>query len=453
MGIATTLPAQTVRFSFNGGSLATTGNIDVVLTPTTTPLTVANFLSYLNAGAYNNSIIHRSVPAFVIQAGGYQLINGAVSTTSQNAPITNEFSVSNTKGTIAMAQSSSPTGTPTAANSATNQWFFNTVNNASSLDSQDFVVFGSITAQTGSPNGLALMTALNQLPVFTEVLPGLSSVGDFTDIPLINGYIDGNTIVPDNFVLVTSVVVLPVPIQTGVLNSASAAAAIQNGIAPGELLTIYGRDSYASLGPSTGVSFSSNTNPLSSTLGNTQVFFNNIAGTMLYSSSGQVNVVAPYEIAGASEVTVVVEYNGVQSAPLVYRPVPVAPGIFTINGDAAIVRYGDNAIINTSTPASPGDILQLFGEGAGVSSPALGDGMIVGSTLPYPAATTTLLIDGTTVVQPTYAGGAPGDVNGVLQVNFVVPQGLKPGSHQLQLQMVSGGTTYTSPTGVNLQTK
>jgi uncharacterized protein (TIGR03437 family) len=68
-------------------------------------------------------------------------------------------------------------------------------------------------------------------------------------------------------------------------------------------------------------------------------------------------------------------------------------------------------------------------------------------------AATTLLIDQTTVVQPTYAGGAPGDVNGVLQVNFVVPQGLAPGSHQLQLQMVSGGTTYTSPLGVNLQTK
>ncbi len=360
-----------------------------------------------------------------------------------------------------MAQSSCSTCTVTPANSATSEWFFNTGTpgnngtasaNATSLNSQQFTVFGSITAQTGSPNGLALMTAINNLPLFTETLPGLSADGSFTDIPLVNGYIDGATIMPDNFVLVSSVVVLPVPSQLGVLNAASSATALTTGIAPGELLTIYGSNSLASLGPATGVSF--NSSPVSTMLGNTQVLFNNIPGPMLYSASGQVNVVVPYGIfnANPAEVTVVVQYNGVQSEPLVYRPVPVAPGIFTISGDAAIVRYGDNLVINASHPASPGNILQLFGEGAGVASPALGDGTIVGTNLPYPAAATTLMIDGTTVVQPTYAGGAPGDVNGVLQVNFVVPQ-LSPGPHQIQLQMVSGGTTYTSPTGVNLQTK
>ena len=44
-------------------------------------MTVANFINYVNQGAYVNSIIHRSVPGFVIQGGGYQLQNGNVITT------------------------------------------------------------------------------------------------------------------------------------------------------------------------------------------------------------------------------------------------------------------------------------------------------------------------------------------------------------------------------------
>jgi uncharacterized protein (TIGR03437 family) len=60
-----------------------------------------------------------------------------------------------------------------------------------------------------------------------------------------------------------------------------------------------------------------------------------------------------------------------------------------------------------------------------------------------------LLIDGNPV--PTaYFGGAPGLVNGVLQVNFTVPT-LNPGSHQIQLQV--GSPARTSPMGVTLQTK
>ncbi len=68
-GFLFTLQAQTVRFAINEGGTAA-GNIDVTLRPDVAPMTVANFLSYVNAGAYNNTIIHRSVPNFVIQAGG-----------------------------------------------------------------------------------------------------------------------------------------------------------------------------------------------------------------------------------------------------------------------------------------------------------------------------------------------------------------------------------------------
>ena len=44
------------------------GAINVTLFPGDAPINVANFLSYVNSGAYNNSFIHRSVPSFIIQA-------------------------------------------------------------------------------------------------------------------------------------------------------------------------------------------------------------------------------------------------------------------------------------------------------------------------------------------------------------------------------------------------
>ena len=63
----------TVRFHTN------LGDIDVTLLTTVAPRTVANFLGYVNRGAFNNSIFHRSVPGFVIQGGGYQWQNRSFS--------------------------------------------------------------------------------------------------------------------------------------------------------------------------------------------------------------------------------------------------------------------------------------------------------------------------------------------------------------------------------------
>src|SRR5438270_8021434 len=47
------------------------GNVFINLFDTRTPLTVANFLNYINSGRYNGTIIHRSIPGFVVQGGGF----------------------------------------------------------------------------------------------------------------------------------------------------------------------------------------------------------------------------------------------------------------------------------------------------------------------------------------------------------------------------------------------
>jgi uncharacterized protein (TIGR03437 family) len=82
------------------------------------------------------------------------------------------------------------------------------------------------------------------------------------------------------------------------------------------------------------------------------------------------------------------------------------------------------------------------------------DGTVVTTKLPVPATPLTVLIDGQALSSSNilYSGGAPDLINGVLQVNFTVPQ-LNPGSHQIQLQSGSGASARTSPMGVTLQTK
>src|SRR5579864_3581497 len=92
LSVPLVLPGQTVRFETN------LGNIDVQLLPNDAPKTVANFLVYLEANDYAGSFIHRSVPGFVFQGGGYQWsdTNGPVAI-AQKAPVVNEFKVSNTR--------------------------------------------------------------------------------------------------------------------------------------------------------------------------------------------------------------------------------------------------------------------------------------------------------------------------------------------------------------------
>ena len=108
------------------------GPFEVNLYDQNTPATVANFLAYVNSGAYNNVVIHRAVNGFVAQGGGFtyqgsQTFGNVV----QNAAVVNEPKYSNVRGTIAMAKLSGN------SNSATNQWFINLGDNSSNLDAQN----------------------------------------------------------------------------------------------------------------------------------------------------------------------------------------------------------------------------------------------------------------------------------------------------------------------------
>ena len=148
------------------------GNIDIELFEDVAPMTVANFLSYMDSGAYNGTFIHRSIPDFVIQGGGYYYQDGNFYSVAKKDPIDNEYHLSNLRGTIAMAKvADNP-------DSATNQWFFNLADN-SDLDSQNggFTVFGRVTDES-----LAVLDSIAALSVYS-----LGSDTPFTNLPLIDG--------------------------------------------------------------------------------------------------------------------------------------------------------------------------------------------------------------------------------------------------------------------------
>jgi cyclophilin family peptidyl-prolyl cis-trans isomerase len=188
-GLASAARATVVRFT---SPLVT---INVRLYGAATPQTTANFLNYANSGAWVDTFIHRSVPGFVVQGGGFKFPSDAIGLQSvtQNAAVVNEPGISNLRGTIAMAKLG---GDP---NSATNQWFFNLANNSANLDAQNggFTAFGRVVG-----SGMTVVDAIAALPVYNAGSP-------FDTLPLRN-YTSGD-IMKQNLVTFSSIVPLNIP--------------------------------------------------------------------------------------------------------------------------------------------------------------------------------------------------------------------------------------------------
>lgn len=136
------------------------GNITVQLDPEKAPVTVNNFLKYVNAGLYDNTIFHRVIKDFMIQGGGF---NVEMKEHDTYAPIKIESNngLKNKRGTIAMARTQDP-------NSATSQFFINVVDNdflnytAPSIAGYGYTVFGKVTSGMEVADKIALSKTGNK---------------------------------------------------------------------------------------------------------------------------------------------------------------------------------------------------------------------------------------------------------------------------------------------------
>lgn len=419
---------QTVRFH------TTQGDIDVNLLPNAAPKTVANFLNYVNKGAYANSIFHRSVPGFIIQGGGFQLVNHTVTATPADAPVVNEFSVSNTRGTLAMAKTSDP-------NSATNEWFFNeSDSNASSLDNPNnsggFTVFGRIA----NAAGLAVMDTIAGLQVYNAGAP-------FDSLPLTN--YGGGTIQDANFVLVTSITVLsPSPvISAGGVISASEFGAFTSAAA-GSYIEIYGTNLAGTTRQWAGSDFTNGAAPTA--LDNVSVTVNGVAAYVYAVSATQVNVQVPSGVPSSGQVPVVVTYQGQPSASVMLTMQPTAAGLlapraFLVNGKQYVyAAHANGAIVSNGSiagvpaaPAVPGETLVFYGLGFG---PVNESGASIAGAIASGQTTLSASVKfafGASAGQILYAGLAPGYV-GLYQFNVKVPADAPTGD--VPLVVTVGGT-------------
>jgi cyclophilin family peptidyl-prolyl cis-trans isomerase len=184
--------ATTVKMQTNLGA------IEIDLFDSAAPRTVANFMAYVNSGAYKESFIHRSVPGFVIQGGGFtwEMPANVIAAIPSLPPVINEFNAArpNVRGTIAMAKQG---GDP---NSATSQWFINLADNVD-LNSQNggFTVFGQVRASS-----MAVVDAIAALPVANAGAP-------FDSLPLASNPV--GLIQKTNVVVVSSVSNISAPYQ------------------------------------------------------------------------------------------------------------------------------------------------------------------------------------------------------------------------------------------------
>jgi len=209
----------------------------------------------------------------------------------------------------------------------------------------------------------------------------------------------------------------------GVVNAAS----YQGGsVAPGELVTIFGAD----YGPAALTPLQlGGSNIVSSTLAGTQVLFDGTAAPLIYSLAGQVSAVVPYEVAGKAGTVVEYQYNGVNSNTVTVAVSPAVPGLFATDasgkGPGAILNP-DYSLNTAANAAARGSVIMAFATGGGTVQGGATDGALAPSagqqTLPVTATVGGL----TAVVQ--YAGPAPGEVNGVMQVNLAVPAAAPAGN-------------------------
>ena len=131
------------------------------------PITVANFLSYVDSHFYDGTIFHRVIPGFMIQGGGFTEVMEEKKT---EAPIKNEAGngLPNLRGTVAMARTA-------VVDSATSQFFINTVDNSyldhrdKSVEGYGYCVFGQVI------KGLEIVDRIQKVPTRT--------IGYFQDVP------------------------------------------------------------------------------------------------------------------------------------------------------------------------------------------------------------------------------------------------------------------------------
>jgi len=223
----------------------------------------------------------------------------------------------------------------------------------------------------------------------------------------------------------------------------NAASYVGGGVAPGEIVTIFG----SAMGPPELVPARlTGDRRLAATLADTRILFNGVPAPLFYVSDKQSSAIVPYGMAGQSFVDVQAEYKGVRSEAVTVPVLTSRPGIFSLDGSGrgqGAILNEDGSLNSPSNPARRGSVITLFATGGGEAAPGVVDGQIVSGILPRTSLPVSASFDigsglPSKQAEVLYAGGVPGSVAGLLQVNLRVPANAVATGNEVQFALIVG---------------
>jgi uncharacterized protein (TIGR03437 family) len=253
-------------------------------------------------------------------------------------------------------------------------------------------------------------------------------------------------------------VLVPHPFSIGAISNAAtiqpfAAPPLGSGdatipISPGEIIVLFG----TGLGPDTLVSNTPGSDgKFGTSLAGTTVNIGGVDAPLIYTSSTLVSAVVPYAVSGLTSADVYVTYQGNKSIVNTVQVAPTAPGLFTYNasgtGDALAVNFPSGQLNTPTHPANVGEFVILYVTGEGQTTPGGVDGQLAPSPAPIPVHSVTATVNGIPA-NVGYAGGAPGIVAGVMQVNLQIPTGVAPGAATVKVLI---NNVYSPGATINVQ--
>ncbi len=234
---------------------------------------------------------------------------------------------------------------------------------------------------------------------------------------------------------------VPVLSQGGVVDL----AAYGGVVSPGSLIAVFGSQLAAAQAQASSL-------PLPILLSNTTLYLGAEPLPLIFSSSGQVNAMMPYDVAPDATHPLIAQTGTALSAPQTVLVASARPAVFTVDqsgtGAGVIVHGSTNALITSSNPARPGEVVVIYCSGLGAVTPQVP----AGTATPLNSLTTTvntvIATIGGASANVLFAGISPGST-GLYQVNAVVPTGL-PNSDATPLILSVGAQTSPAVT-ISLQ--
>ena len=230
---------------------------------------------------------------------------------------------------------------------------------------------------------------------------------------------------------------LPQAFRNGLVHAASYAKFAP--LAPGSIFSLFGRNLATSRSTASSL-------PLPKQLGDAQVTLGGVPVPLFYAGEDQVNGQVPFELSPGTKPSLLVTVKGVAALPDEITLSDAQPGIFTVDqsgtGQGAILD-ASYRLVDSKNPSKPGDVVQVFCTGLGLTKPAVASGLASPADPAIVVNPVTATIGGINAAVQ-FAGLTPGYV-GLYQVNLQVPAGVATGG-SVPVVITQGGASSNTAT-------